>query len=217
MLEGVAGDAVASGIDVIDVFERAREHLQDRTKIAAFTLDVPPTYPSEMFARGFSRARMWAMYAQHSGACLIFDRERLDGAMRRGLDGREFVRSGDVHYSDFGPFPPMLDVQLVEKEGLDAALEIYINDNWRTLLLRKNTDWAGEAEHRWIVREPATGPIFVPYGDALVGVVGGQDMSDQNAALLVGLAHAHSDDVAVARMWWRNGYPTVVPVPTDDE
>jgi hypothetical protein len=212
MLDSVAGDTVTANVNVIDVFERARGHLQDHTKLVAFTLDRAPVYPTERFSRGFSRARMWAMYSGHSGVCLIFDREKLDAAFQAGLTGLEFVRSGTVHYSDLDPFPPPLDVVLIQEKGIDAALKQYINQNWQTLFLRKNSDWEGEAEYRWIVREGSLGPIFLPYRDAVVAVVAGQDISDPNLAMLVHYMEQHGvTGEFVARMWWRNGYPVVVP------
>lgn len=214
MIHSLAGDSFEANIDAMEVFERGRHLLQDQTKVAAFTLDVVPTYPSEIYARGFSRARMWAMYAGHTGCCLIFNRERLDGLMTASLDGRA-AWSGEVTYGDHGPFPPMLSVAAIQRYGIDRAIELYIETNWRVLLLHKNMDWATEAEYRWIARERRLGPIFVPYEDALVGVVAGPDMTDANRDLLLQYCESHQH-VPAARVMWMNGHPNLLPLTTSD-
>ena len=58
---------------------------------------------AHLYAFGWARARLWEQYARnHAGVCLVFNRERLQAALRSSLDAQGTCYDGAVEYSPRG-------------------------------------------------------------------------------------------------------------------
>jgi hypothetical protein len=157
---------------------------------------------------------MWAQYADnHQGVCLIFDRALLDAAISEQLGSRGEVYQGEVRYENSfavreGAFT--LDYDAVRALGTESAVDKHV-EKWRHhLFFEKAQDWAEEWEYRWVVRTPGTSDEFVRFGNALQGVVTGADFSADYEASLTSLCQ--NLKVNRARLHWRNGLPSLIPL-----
>lgn len=81
-------------------------------KLLALTEDAPAGEgcqgAASRYGRCWARARMWDRYAEdHTGACLVFDAERLRANIVGSLAAKSFAHPyfGSVEYTAEGPFP----------------------------------------------------------------------------------------------------------------
>lgn len=157
-------------------------------------------------ARGHSKPRMWATYGRdHKGVCLIFDRERLGRAFANGLNGDGLLLQGAVRYGDKLPAnedgAAIIDLTAFE-DNLEAAMQQKIEKHHRTYFLYKHADWSTEDEYRFIISGGDTGPVELPFEDALIGVaVGMKSMEDPDRQVAVGAA-AQAMEIPCMYLGW---------------
>jgi len=150
---------------------------------------------------------MWTDYAgRHSGVCLIFDRTKLDEAIRNAV-APETVYADRMTYSEWTPelgeaFTIELDT--LGTLGVDRGLLAHIRTYRRELFFHKNLDWASEVEFRWLVFGETPTPEFVRFGDALEGVCVGVNFPGSDERTLWYLAETFGIS-AIPRLTWFNG------------
>jgi hypothetical protein len=175
------------------------------------------TEPSidNIYERGFCRPRMWAQYAEnHSGVCLVFDRVRLDEAIRASF-GNRAVFSGSVAYRNRPRAPEIgvpnafiLDYDAIRAHGLEKAIENHLACFYKELFFEKSKDWADEREYRWLVRTADIRDLYVSLKHSMVGVVVGDRCSvDQRNRIHESVAGI---DISVGIMNWKSGIPEVL-------
>lgn len=133
--------------------------------------------------RCYGRPRMWAQYGEnHRGICLLFDRDLLDNAIREVVRGDAALYKGRVEYDDYlkrvSAAVCDLDYDRVSEAGIEVAVKEQVDKYHLALFLRKDSDWIGESEYRWIIHRRELGYEFVRFGDALKSVVLGVDFPD---------------------------------------
>jgi hypothetical protein len=206
--------------DLLAINQAAADVLQRTAKLLCFARDDPertrPGSGVEIFGRGFAHPAMWAHYAGgHSGVCLIFDRamlhERIETEWREQSDW--MLYAGNVTYRDYGSDEIdafSLAGDRIDAVGLDIALAEHFETYHAVLFFRKNEDWSGEFEYRWLLQSPDPVPKFIAIGDSLVGVVVGEHFPAVDHDSLEHLTQALGRP-PIATCLWRNGYPRINP------
>ena len=212
-------DASPDNFDFLAACADLDRHWRQRAKMACLTLDhSAPELAFESPSRGWGRARMWEQYAdRHRGAVLMFDRGRLDAEMSSALLGKGNYYFGEVDYTDEPQFAvagssKLLTVGEIFNCGAASVAEQYIEQEGRSLYLRKNRDWASEAEYRYVIVNDSPYE-HVPVRDSTVAIVVGMGYPEHEKKVLRHrLEAAGLPDMPVASTIWQNGSPILVPI-----
>jgi hypothetical protein len=197
---------------------------RDAMRVLAFSGDAgdgaglrDPTFDC-----AWARPRMWEQYGDdHTGACLLFDRGRLEASLRNEL-GEDRLYLGDVRYDREGiaasPALHLMDARIFDETQRQQAVADHIDRHRDDLFFLKSDDFETEAEYRAVLKTDDESPVgyttddqgyaYVGYGDALVVVVvgrhfplwqkpGARELCDRAGAKLL-------------RMWWERGSPVLL-------
>jgi Protein of unknown function (DUF2971) len=196
--------------------ERLNVRLKRETKVACFSGDGAPknNRDEEPLERGWAHPRMWAHYGgNHAGACLVFDRARLEVAFSDALTGRGAMTAGQVAYTDLNPALTrafVLDMAEVGRLGVDRAIDKHAETHLRTLMFTKLLDWATEAEYRFVLRGSNNSFEYVAFGEALLSCCIGPDYPHADPSG-VG-ARLLARGTPMYRVQWINGHPELAAV-----
>ena len=188
--------------------------LKSNVRIACFCQDRAPLtgdHVGEILQRGFAKPRMWAQYGRnHSGVCLVFDREKLLDSVRKNLNGNT-CWVGNVSYRDHfivraltrNEF--MIDVDELELVGPDRYAANHLVRHHDELFFEKLQDWRDETEWRMMVYGPGSDPIFLPIEQALVGVMHGASTRPEASEEIIALTDI--EQVEHMGLVWKNSNP----------
>lgn len=201
------------------MLKQVDDRIRGTTKLVCMTRSDPEKMARDgadhKFARGWSHSRMWDQYAQgHSGLCLIFDRNKLSGQVRKSLDAG-MLWEQPVYYSDtpHGDVSAQeLDYPEIERVGVETFVEEHIKRHWETLFFMKTRDWESECEYRWVYRDSSPAPVFVSIEESLAGIVVGASFPEVDRPLLKHYSDRFGITNSVARCHWHNGAPLVMPM-----
>jgi len=158
-----------------------RQRYKNNSFVFCATLDKK-TGSKEM-KRGYGMPRMWAQYGDnHAGACLVFDRAKL-----QSLADRKFLK--DCWYDRVDYDPLMLSAGVgaytfnyeeYKSKGFEYFKQLATQYK-EQLYFRKHTDWQGEQEWRiaTLSEEGSNTGLLLPYEDALKYIVLG-DRATEN-------------------------------------
>jgi hypothetical protein len=188
--------------------------LKSRAKVACFSTDRAPLsgdHMKDIYRRGYAKARMWAQYGdKHAGVCLVFDRERLLGAVKRHF-GQHSLLHGSVRYADAELVRGIehhefnIDVDLYESFGSTAYIRSHLQRHHVRLFFEKLTDWRDESEWRIVLLTEDVGNIYLPYDDSLVAVAHGDATHpDVSEALM---ARTKGSEIQHLGISWKNSTP----------
>ncbi len=127
--------------------------------------------------RGFYRMRMWAQYAaNHSGVCLVLNRERLNETTTALATAESFkFYSGPVRYGAIenckSSDPFLLSWEEVTEHGIKSVVDSHVERNHVAEFFFKRLDWRDEREYRWVLCDVNDGPVYVSVKDALCAVI----------------------------------------------
>jgi hypothetical protein len=188
-----------------------------QVKVASFSRDIPGYTREEIrFRSGYARPRMWAQYAgNHTGVCIVINRDGLDHAIRSQLGGREnswFV-SGPVEYVDQpvqDPSTQSVQVSEVDSRSIADLVRDYFYEHRERIFFVKHSDWRDEAEYRWVFYDPdemhkeQRGPreAFVNINGHVAALVLGADFSDSRLPVAQSFAEALGMNGDVVRCFW---------------
>ena len=188
-----------------------------QVKVASFSRDIRGYTREEIrFRSGYARPRMWAQYAgNHTGVCIVINRDGLDHAIRSQLGGREnswFV-SGPVEYVDQPVQDPSTQsVQVSEADSRSVAdlVRDYFYEHRERTFFVKHSDWRDEAEYRWVFYDPdemhreqrEPREAFVNINGHVAALVLGADFSDSHLPVAQSFAEALGMNGDVARCFW---------------
>ncbi len=161
------------------------------TRVISFATDADAegcVHPECQFGRGFAHSAMWNHYArQHTGACLIFDREKLEAAVSKGLGAiGDSIRTGWIFFDsveygdrdrtfDMSSANPFILDPMDSNGDLRRLVLAHVARVRKELIFRKGLDWAYEREYRIAVWDDGEDAMMLDIGDSLVGVVVTED------------------------------------------
>lgn len=168
--------------------------LKANTKVACFSRDAQPLsgdHTRDIFLRGWGKPRMWAHYAgNHTGVCLVFDRQKLDHSICKTFGFYSKVYRGDVVYVNrgiaydwHGDFT--LNVDELERRGFEAYVSTHFHTFVKQLFFQKMRDWRDESEFRWIVQDDNPEDAFVDITHALVAIIYGDDANPKDTQNII--------------------------------
>jgi hypothetical protein len=170
------------GIERLKKIEEINSSIDDivrNSKVLCFTMDYPDKPQSISFGRGFQHPRMWAQYASnHTGVCLVLNKERFLEAIDAELGGLEQFWMGHVDYIDrdyYASKAMTCDLKECSGHGIADYLNNHIAKHYRDLYFRKNIDWRDEQEFRIILRDGNEDPVYVLFEESLEAVILGVD------------------------------------------
>jgi hypothetical protein len=206
--------------------------IQGSVRLACFTAEdrSSSVEVKNLLHRGWARPAMWGRYAEeHSGACLVFDRSKLNEHLGRFVEpwigaNHGWLATQEVRYSDTRrKMQPGL-AKLTSIAAVHDALVGFFEDrdsgyfNFLDLYFRKTLDWSSEREERFsaalwnLPSERLSEPLFSPYGDALVAVILGEsNRSGQQIREAVNRQIANRAPVLL-RCRWEAGEPSLISV-----
>lgn len=191
------------------------DFLKQNAKMICFCADkaeaVGKWMPDAMFYRGYSKPTMWHHYAdQHKGVCLVFEKSKLENAFKKHLK-TERLYSGKVTYSNEGSLPKLsndpffIDLIYENNVGMNSIIDDHLKRWLNILFFRKLSDWQTEDEFRFVYLDIDQEDLFVNFGDALICVLLGEAISNDEASLIEG--YCRKNKVPMANMSWKNGFP----------
>jgi hypothetical protein len=156
-----------------------------KIRVGAFCRDLRPTSDRAPSLRGYGRPRMWAQYAEnHSGVCIVLDRERLNQAIHSKYPDHagSWVRDSEVRYVTSYDDPSSIAIEYREGD-VQSCVNEYFTRYGDSLFFTKHVDWHDENEYRWVyydADESGTGSSgnknpFIDIKGSVVGLVLGED------------------------------------------
>jgi hypothetical protein len=215
-----------TGADFESIQEQLNRALKHDWRIGCFVRDPAeavmakrdepgPRTLMRMYRRGHSLPGMWAKYAKdHAGACLAFDRDKLDRAVRSAAAKQGArVTAQPVRYEDpavvtdlLKPRALLFPLDEARRIGLRAAIDQHIAQHGDELFFLKALDWQHQHEYRWTVQMGGDEELFVPFGESLVGIALGDRFPSASLHKIRRFSHDHTS-VSIAQMRWQNGVP----------
>ncbi|MFT3866179.1 MAG: DUF2971 domain-containing protein [Solirubrobacterales bacterium] len=197
-------------------FNLLANSIRERARLLALTTDAEGYSPDAIdFSRGWARPRMWENYGEnHSGVCLIFDRDRLIENLTRALQAMDLPTPyhQKVRYTETGGSELTLDLdELVGKVDSDLVAR-FIEAHHEEMFFRKALDWATEYEYRFLVTVPEHhGALQIDYGDSLKAVVVGERFPGWERPA----AHSacRQAGIEAMRLEWTLGRPALAELP----
>jgi hypothetical protein len=200
----------------VDYFSLARQldaALRQRARLVCMTQDRPRESHMSTFHRGWARARMWSQYAEgHRGACLVFNRDCLDAAIRGAVGGATLLCRAVQYTDDFDSARGLhVSAEEILESGAQEVAKRIIAAQGEELFFEKNPDWATESEYRYVAVGESV-PEFVDVRSCLSGIVLGMDFPTHELSVIkVRLERLGLADLPLARAVWMNGSPLPVP------
>ena len=206
--------------DFADVWARIKT-IRDRMRVLSLTRDSEEpgdTFPE--FDCCCSRPRMWEQYGDdHRGACLLFDRSRLERAVRADKRTRHFR---DVEYdrqASIEPFQRGLSAnEILRDRDPDRAVADHIDAHSDAFFFLKSDDFRTEWEYRVVLTagDDRDEYAYLDYRDSLVAVVLGERVPEWQRPGAVDTCSKFEvklgGKVKLGRMKWCHGRPRVFPV-----
>jgi hypothetical protein len=125
---------------------------------------------------------MWAQYSEnHTGVCLVFDRQKLTKLIDAQLASSHLIFSGYVKYIDRGIVRNlteqqyMINIDLLESADPETYIRSHILAHHQVLFFEKMNDWKDESEFRWVVFAETKADHYLDYKDSLVGIMFGEN------------------------------------------
>ncbi len=211
---GTNGATDLAKVNTDEISAKLSLALKQNTKIACFCRDKQPLSGDQLrdiFLRGWSKPRMWAHYAKnHTGVCLVFDRQRLDSAACKTFGFYAKIYRGDVSYVNRsvaydwgGDFTANMDI--MNQLGFERYVEAHFQTFVRPLFFEKMVDWRDETEFRWIIADNSAEDRYVDISSSLVGVIYGDETDRESVKQIVDM----TADLKLQHMAlkWKNSSP----------
>jgi Protein of unknown function (DUF2971) len=182
--------------------------IKENVRVFCTVQDKPHRDGRSDWHRGYCRPRMWSQYGDnHKGICLVFDKDKLNSAIRAALpedfwiEGRAVVYQDDDYLrDDLEAFS--LDLDRVNATSLEYATDFMLANYFSTYFFIKNADWSGEQEWRWVVKGKGDRDIFLLFQDSLSGLIVGPNMPDVYLDTIKSLAIKYGIERNVAKLRW---------------
>lgn len=198
----------------VEISQQFSALLKRNAKVLCCSTDLPPLtgdHVRDILNRGFAKPRMWAQYGRnHTGVCLVFKKSRLLEKMREQFPSMSLM-AGPVSYRnrlvtrDLTWHEFMIDMHRWELCGPSDYAREHITKHYQALFFEKLNDWRDENEWRAILWSQSPDPVYVRFGDALVGVMHGAGIDTEVSVKIAEM----TDDANVEHMGltWKNSSP----------
>ena len=130
----------------------------------------------------YCRPRMWAQYGNnHQGACLIFNKEKLDKCFKTSPDIYKYI-SNKVEYLEWLEIINSdLTLSYEDTKELINNQERLLNKLFENYFLesrffKKHFDWKDESEFRWLVLSKEETDLYIDFKDSLEAIILGCDV-----------------------------------------
>jgi hypothetical protein len=104
----------------------------------------------------YGRPRMWAQYGgNYKGVCILLHEKNLNQAISEAMEPGEMLFNDPVIYVDWleivqgGVTLELIDGVIPDRDQISQLINA--NDNLRSIFFKKHSDWAQEAERRWLL------------------------------------------------------------------
>lgn len=215
---GSEGDTFLLGSD------RLNDDIRAKARLCCFCRDedMPQGELSHfevVYARGFSRPRMWAQYAgNHSGVCLILDRQKLlvnfESYVTEHLQTLLFGRVDYTNRMPIGRLGRVDAFTIIDREyraiGPEQYALYHVIKHQRELFFRKQLDWRDENEYRILLFGTFLGEVLISISGALKHVVLGAKCSAVTREKIIKTCCEKKIDAST--LTWKNGYPQPLPL-----
>ncbi|PJZ28330.1 DUF2971 domain-containing protein [Leptospira kmetyi] len=144
---------------------------------------------------GYFYPRMWGQYGDsHTGACLVFDKERMLESVRSSLTDYEVMNS-EVRYTDITDLSYFetvyesfrIDQENLKKHKIAGYISNLLKTKHRDLYFQKDLDWALEREYRILLYSNKDNiseeGVFIPIQDTLVAMFLGSKSNKNNGKM----------------------------------
>jgi hypothetical protein len=201
--------------DSLAVSKRLSAALKARTKLGCFCRDSQPLsgdHTKDIFFRGWSKPRMWAQYAEnHTGVCLVFDRQALDEAVVKLAGFDAIVYRANVSYANqgivpvFGPDAYTINCDTLSTLQFDGYVREHLRTFVRRLFFEKMSDWRDEQEFRWVVFSDREKDLFVEINSSLKAIMFGDRCPEEAVDALI--ENTEAMGLEYMGLKWRNCSP----------
>jgi hypothetical protein len=188
--------------------------LKQNTTLACFCTDNAPLsgdHTRDILNRGYCKPRMWAQYADnHRGVCLVFRKDALVQKIAEQSKGA-LMLARKVSYRNrkliqpISPHAYMIDWDVFDALGPAMYARHHVAQYHVPLFFEKLQDWRDECEWRVVVLGPEPGPLYVNFGQALVGVIHGDNIDERMSWSIAEMTEGSSVEHMGLR--WRNSVP----------
>jgi len=204
--------------EAIRVSKELSQILKSNSRLACFCSDGSGWAPERPInlsdTDGWTRARMWAQYADnHRGVVLVFNRRRLLENARVSLRGKGALFFGHTlyapqhHSADMLPF--VVDYSKWSTSSPKDYAEHHLEQHRDWLFFTKHADWAQEQECRLVFYGESGADEYISIEEALVEICVGEAVDEADVAALAKLAS--NLGCTISRIFWRNGMPLRMP------
>jgi len=153
---------------------------------------------------------MWWQYGKrHTGICLVFDRKRLEEEFESSFETKKKF-SGSVEYQYFLESfvkATKIECRNILNHGVDEALGMQIDANFREYFFLKSMDYRDEHEYRLVVIVDDVDSIGLPIESSLKAIIVGVDFLPEDYECVDALARNCSSCVERWFLSWQEGQP----------
>ncbi|MDN6871850.1 DUF2971 domain-containing protein [Pseudomonas citronellolis] len=192
------------------------DELKSQTRVLCFSRDESGLTGNHLFdicKRGFCKPRMWAQYGgNHTGVCLVFDKDRLLKSFISQYANECSLISGDVQYVDrtiaddlYRDQQYLINLDALAILGKSQYPEVHIKTHHKRLFFEKMTDWRAENEWRCVLFSKREEELYLSYGNSLVGIIFGNDTSREDISEVKQLTYGKGLSYQAVR--WKNCAP----------
>jgi hypothetical protein len=216
--KGINHEYVEQNYDLFNNIQiRANELVKHGIKLACFSLDnqaICEESNAYDFGRGYAKSRMWAQYAgNHTGLCLVFDKEQLVKDINDYLHEKGSIYSGRVFYRNLVSRESLsLNLNDILNEGLENVITNHLEKNIDAMYFIKGEDWRDEDEFRIAINTLSKeGFEYIDISNSLKGIVLGEAFPEVYKPALKYVLDRNFKDVFVSKLKWSNGHPLAFP------
>lgn len=197
--------------------KKGTAYIKNHCKILCMVKDYTrPINSVDQHYRGWARARMWAQYSgNHTGVCLIFDKEKLQEIIKYTLSSKGNLYFSDVQYLNPNSFDNFdaynFEHEEIQTNPLESVLSKKVEQYYKEYFFTKAKDWSNENEWRCVLKGKSTEPEFVSIKESICGIIVGTDFPKVYQPSISYFGEEFS--IPIARIIWKNGQPHIVPEP----
>ncbi|MBN1499883.1 MAG: DUF2971 domain-containing protein [Spirochaetes bacterium] len=163
----------------ISLNKKITDFINNEIRTACFCLNYRHIKNNDIaMSRGFSKSRMWAACAsQHSGVCLVFDKNRLIENVLQFSSPDTFCAKKVRYTNDIYLSHLKFDISAVFTSSEENISDAEIFKNYKKYFFIKDSDYEDADEFRIIFHDNSEKSVLLPYKDCLKAVIIGDNFN----------------------------------------